>query len=463
MMKCPRCNHEWDARAGACANCGLAVRGISPLRSGSPRLSSYSAGQKARPVGINEYQDVSQWIGWQPKGPSTESPVTSFSTLVDNPRGMQEGLAPHNFQAIPLTPSPLSTSPSNVLPSPPGTILRSGRYRLGELRERQDWSQGIFEAIWVSYDTQKGLAPVTIYELELPQMASSSIQSALQQAAMVLRAIGGHRRIPSLLDAFSERGRAFFVFEAYKGESLLARMRASGGVIAERHVIDCCLQMTEVLELLRQQFPPLVHGNIRPEHIVLVNEGWQCAVTTFSVILAMQTAQLISGGGRAQLSPYMAPELARGVIDPRSDLYALMATAYHVVTGSLPTTGRGQTILPARQVNANVSPQFEAILMKGLQPLAENRYQRVSELRHDLLAIQVAGRTSTNLVPDFQIPLAIAPAGKDENDRPALLPAPEALPAMSSGNDTSAAAVWLSLILICIIVLVLASQVLTPG
>ncbi len=408
---------------------------------------------------------MSQWIGWQPKGFSTQSPAaisqTPFSTPVDGARGTSGRLA-HNFQAIPATPVPLPASPSVAFPSLPGTMLRGGRYRLGELRERQDWSHGVFEAAWASYDIRQAPVPVMICELVLPQMASSDILSALQQATMTLRAIGGHRRIPSLQDAFSERDRAYFVFEAYEGESLLARMQASGGVIAEQHLIDCCLQMTEVLELLRQQFPPMVHGNIRPEHILLIGGGWQCVLSTFSVILAMQTEQLITGVQRTRLSPYMAPELARGVIDSRSDLYALMATAYHAVTGSFPTGG-DRAVQPARQVNSSVSPQFEAILMKGLQPMAEYRYQRVSELRHDLLTIQAAGRTSANLAPNFPISLAIARAEKNEDEVSPLLPAPEALPVMSTGNDMSAAAMWLSLVLICLIILVVASQAFPTG
>lgn len=409
---------------------------------------------------------MGQWIGWQPKGfpvqPTTEAPRVPSSTPVDGARSVSGRLAGHTLQAVPTTPLPWPVSPSDILPSIPGSVLRGGRYRLRDLWQRQDWSQGVFEATWIAQDARQGAAPVTICELVLPNMDSPSIQAALQHATMTLIAIGGHRRIPSLEDAFSEQGRSFFVFQTYEGESLLTRMQASGGAVAEQHVIDCCLQMTEVLELLQQHFPPVVHGRIRPEHIVLTGNSWQCVLTTFSIVLAMQAAQFIAGIEKARLSPYMAPELARGVVDPRADLYALMATSYHAVTGNVPTR-IGGTVPPARQVNSSVSPQFEAILTKGLQSVAEQRYQRVSELRHDLLAIRAASRTSADLAPGFPIQLAIAQVQGSEDAHSSLLPTPEALPPISTGNDTRVAALWMSLVLLGMILLVVMSRLSPPS
>ncbi len=76
------------------------------------------------------------------------------------------------------------------------------------------------------------------------------------------------------------------------------------------------------------------------------------------------------------------------MIDVRSDLYALIATAYHVVTGSIPTTLQGRDTIPsARQLNPTVSKQLDTILLRGLQPLASQRYQNPATLRQDLLML----------------------------------------------------------------------------
>src|SRR5207253_4004699 len=102
-----------------------------------------------------------------------------------------------------------------------------------------------------------------------------------------------------------------------------------------------CLQTVELLELLSQQSPPLVHGLIRPEHAIISLSGTQYLLTNFSVILAGGATQFVSGVDRSQLSPFMSSELLRGVIDARLDLYSLLATAYYAVTGSIPNTNGG--------------------------------------------------------------------------------------------------------------------------
>src|SRR5437763_7039094 len=139
---------------------------------------------------------------------------------------------------------------------------------------------------------------------------------------MALTSVGRHPHIPTLWDAFSERGRNFFVFEPIEGESLLARMRRTGRPIPEQDVIECCLQMTEVLELLAQQSPSLVHGLISPEHIIIGRSGSQFILTNFSIILAGGATQFVSGIERTHLSVYTTPEFVRGVIDVRSDLFS---------------------------------------------------------------------------------------------------------------------------------------------
>src|SRR5947209_13788316 len=221
-----------------------------------------------------------------------------------------------------------------------------------------------------------------ICELVRPDIKSAVIQCMVRSATMALTSVGRNTHIPTLWDAFSDQGRSFFVFELIEGESLLARMRRTGRAIPEQEVIECCLQMTEVLELLSQQSPPLIHGQIRPEHIV-ARSGSQYVLTNFSIVLAGGAMQLASGIDHSQLSAYTAPEFVRGVIDVRSDLYSLLATAYYLVTGSVPINMNG-TVPSAQRLNPNVSSQFEAILTKGLSSVPSQRYQRPGELCREL-------------------------------------------------------------------------------
>jgi serine/threonine protein kinase len=331
------------------------------------------------------------------------------------------------------------------------------------------------------------MSQVMICELVLPENDPVALQTTLRTAAMALTSVGRHPHIPTLWDAFSGRGRNFFVFESMQGESLLNRMRRTGRAMPEQDVIECCLQMTEVLELLAQQSPPLIHGLIRPEHILVGRTGSQYMLTNFSVVLAGGATQFVSGIDRARLSPYVASEFVRGVIDVRSDLYALMATAYHVVSGSMPT-GVSGSIPQAQRLNPNISAQFDAILGRGLRPIASQRYQRPSELRQDLLAMR---SVSGNLVPGsagqglgqplsrvadsaekgqkFEpaaappVPDSVAQAlqslapDDDENQR-LLLPRPEELPPMEERNHLLHAAIWLGAIAVCLVLVIVFSR-----
>ena len=383
-----------------------------------------------------------------------------------------------SFQPAPGRPAPVRTGggTASIRPLLPGVLLRGGRYRLQELQERQDWLSGVFEATWTGKDSHRGDSRVTIIEVVLPENTSVMTQTILRTATMSLASVGRHPHIPTLWDAFSDQGRSFFVFEPVEGESLMARMRYSGRALPEQEVIECCLQMTDVLDLLAQQSPQLVHGLIRPEHILVGRNGSYYILTNFSIVLAGGATQYIVGLDRSRLSPYAPPEFVRGMVDVRTDMYSLIATAYHAVTGSVPA-GIGGSVPQAQRINPTVSPEFDAILAKGLRAVANQRYQRPSELRQDLLAMRsvsgslVSGRgnlpsgnsafarngqpiqrSADNFAQALPLPLNTA---DDVEERASLLPRPEDLPPMKGGNDTLSATLLLCFILACLIVLVM--------
>ncbi len=422
----------------------------------------------------------------QPQSPMRQYPSESFTRNSPNQQ------MPRPASSFQQTPNALSPMRSNVMTSSarpllPGVLLRGDRYRLQELQERQDWLSGVFEAVWIGKDAHRGGSQVMICEVVLPENTSVMTQTILRTATMTLASIGRHPHIPALWDAFSDQGRSFFIFEPIEGESLMARMRYSGRVLPEQEVIECCLQMTDVLDLLAQQSPQLVHGLIRPEHIILSRNGSQYILTNFSVVLAGGATQYIVGMERSRLSPYTAPEFVRGVVDVRTDIYSLIATAYHAVTGSVPS-GISGSIPQAQRINPNISAAFDAILSKGLRSVPNQRYQRPSELRQDLLAMRsvsgtlVSGNGSnpafqnnipsqgfnygqrtdlpTQRVPDHiaqALPLLLN-STEDMEDQVSLLPKPEDLPPMKSANDTLNAVILLSLILVCLIAIVVLSH-----
>ncbi len=417
------------------------------------------------------------------QGPQSQlSSPASSSSRDDQQVDQRQALSP-SFAA---PPSRSADQQVDRRPLMPGTLVRNGRYRLYEMLERQEWSSEVYEVLWLAQDAQRAGASVMICELVIPDSKSMMTQSMLRSATVALTSVGLNAHVPTLWDAFSDQGRSFFVFELIEGESLLARMRRTGRAMAEQEVIECCLQMTEVLELLAQQSPPLIHGQIRPEHIVARSDS-QYVLTNFSVVLAGGAMQLASGIDRSQLSAYTAPEFIRGIIDVRSDLYSLLATAYYLVTGSVPTSMNG-TVPSAQRLNPNVSSQFDAILTKGLSSVLSQRYQRPAELRRELLSLHSTGggpavrnrsltyggyseqppmplSTSSPSQPALDIAAQLLPGMMasateymQDQERKTLLPRPEELPPMSMSNDWQMAAFWLVGILVCLVAIVVLSR-----
>ncbi len=179
--------------------------------------------------------------------------------------------------------------------------------------------------------------------------------------------------------------------------------------------------------------------------------------------------------------------MSRGVIDARHDLYSLLATAYYAVTGSIPNTNGGNVPPSARQFNPNVSTAFDAILARGLRPIANQRYQHPLELRQDLLGIHAVSGTltpknetlssgqvgkrpaqaqtsisvSSQSVPDsvsLVLPGLLATGLDDETDRGLTLPKPEELPPLEQRNDMLQSVIWLVGILVCLIAIVIWSR-----
>ena len=437
-----------------------------------------------------------------PRRPSVSSPLnrSTENLLPDAQRSIRpsrlvtDALARESQRrSIPPTPTGTNAFQSKDTPKVelpqlmPGTLLRGGRYRLRELAERQEWLEGVYEATWVAQDAQRAGSQVMIRELVIPDSKSIVMQSTLRNATMALTSVGRHPHIPTLWDAFSDQGRNFFVFEPIEGESLAARMRRTGRALAEQDVIECCLQMTEILEILVQQSPPLIHGLIQPEHIIIGRTSSDYILTNFSIILAGGATQYVSGIDRSHVTPYTAPEFIRGSIDGRSDLYALLATAYHAVTGSLPVNA-GISIPQAQRLNPTISSAFDGILTRGLRPTVSQRYQRPSELRHDLLTMHSVNST-VNTIPStepdiarserpvsIQTPLSSQPISSehgvetvlpsimqssslfDNQEQRLLLPRPEELPPMPERNDVQLAVFWLIGILMCLIVIIAVSR-----
>jgi serine/threonine protein kinase len=458
-MICAACGYEWDSNKSSCPRCGFHMpvtvqanqsgqlsfderitKQSSRSQSGGLADVAGPSGNLARPLSPRAVRSASQ--------PLTP-PASSFFARQDVRAGGSGGEVARNASSL-LPQAQGLVSP--LRPVAAGTALRGGRYRVQELQSRQDWPGGAFEATWVGRDFQREMQ-VVIREVVIPGTTPEQVLPIMHVATTTLLSLQRYPHVAPILDAFKGEGRSFFVFGLVQGESLMDRLRHLQHPLPEQEVVDFCLQMTEVLETLSQK--SLVHGAIRPEHVYRSYSGSRYILSNFSILVAGKGTKFVTGG--ASPSPYSAPEFAQGLIDVRSDIYAVLATAYHLVTGNVPS---GNTTPSAQSVNPAVSPAFSAILAKGLHFSLQQRYQHPSQLRQDLLSIhsQVVSdrpalpvqRDIADSFPSLQdaplftarpgeavlgspYPFPVAPSVFEEKS--VLLPSPETLPALRMGNE----------------------------
>lgn len=403
------------------------------------------------------------------KAPGAAFPLSSNT---ESPLRRSGDLAKSFDKSVPTAPRSDSTRPlhssGELRPLAPAARVRSGRYQLQEMLDSQRWPSGIIETSWAGRDFRSGGTSVTLCEVVLPDASSPAAYTLLRNATHTLLAAGKHAGVPTLQDVFNDENRTYFVFDDVKGESLQVRMRRLGHPLLEQEVVAMCLQVSELLEHFASQSPPLTYGQIDPAHLYLSPGRSQFLLDHISPLMAGGAVPLIKEMASTRSLPYASPEFAQGMVDGRSDLYALLATAYYALTGIVPPASAG-LIRPARQLNAAISPEFEAILAKGLHPVPQQRYQRPSELYQDLLTVH-ARVISGNLVAPQPPPVAafsardnaapslasgaaaypfpIKPTAPVAEDEEALLPAPETLPPMREGNDALQAAVIMGVILL---------------
>jgi serine/threonine protein kinase len=413
-MICPQCGREGDASQQACWYCGFITPSSSPGGISTDQPQNKRGGP-AQQQGVTSQQLHSNNIPARPQqdsSPYFQSPeqqkkqqraslkATHITTSpLSHNQSSERALAPlaQPAQITPVseiapTVSTISATPGSIASQEdvafsPGALLKGGRYRLIKKQEEQRWTNDIYENHWAAQDLFQNSAPVIISELGLPGMKAATRQTHLRTGMRELFSIGTHAHTSTLNNVFREGGRDFFVFEAVDGETLASLMKRNRQTLPEQDVIECCLQILNALEAMAAQTPPLVHGLINPDHLILARTGnW--FLTDFSVVLASGAASYITSLDPATLSPFTAPEFAKGLINSSSDLYALLATAFFAITGS---TQRGQL------ATSRISSALGAIFQKGLHPIANQRYQQPSALRQDLQALRTSADSSFSL------------------------------------------------------------------
>ncbi len=140
----------------------------------------------------------------------------------------------------------------------------------------------------------------------------------------------------------------FFVMGYVDGETLRERV-ARAGPMSPREVMRLLQEVAWALSYAHQR--KVVHRDIKPDNIMLDQATGRALVTDFGIAQVQRAAEPARGGHVVGTARYMSPEQASGdVVDGRSDLYSLGATAFFALTGRGPFEAANVPALLAKHV-----------------------------------------------------------------------------------------------------------------
>ena len=211
-----------------------------------------------------------------------------------------------------------------------------------------------------------------------------------------------HPSIPDIIDRSTVDGMVYLVLE-FGGSRTLGgeRKQYPDRRIPLVRLLPWMRQLCEVLIYLHSQDPPIIHRDLKPDNILLDETG-RIMLIDFGIAKESNPATMTRTLGRAATHGFSPPEQAMGTgTDERSDIYALAATFYALLTGENPPAAHervaGKDLVPPSQIVADLSPQLEATLLQALNLNVNHRQQTMKEFSQVLEVIDSGVQNSTRI------------------------------------------------------------------
>lgn len=285
-----------------------------------------------------------------------------------------------------------------------GQVLQ-GRYRITRLLGR-----GGMGAVYQAEDMRLGNRSVAVKE---NFDASAEAQAQFQLEATTLANLN-HPNLPRVIDHFIEpSGQQYLVMDFVEGQDL-QEVLDQRGRSSEAQALPWIEQVCDALEYLHGQNPPIIHRDIKPANIKITPSG-KAMLVDFGIAKQFQPGQETMAAARAVTPGFSPPEqYGSARTDARSDVYALAATLYCLLTGQVPPDAMdrltGQRLIPPRQLNPAVSSATEAAILRAMELNPAGRPQSVREFRGMLGSRPAAvGATPAAQTVDASVGVAVPP------------------------------------------------------
>ncbi len=276
----------------------------------------------------------------------------------------------------------------------PQTCLK-GRYYLGRILGR-----GGFGITYNGWDAQTGRR-VAIKEYFPSGLAVrlkddntiSAVSSVNTQAfksgvvkffdeAQILSEFRSVKEIVEIYDFFYENETSYIVMEYIEGENILQIMTRRNRMETET-AVDIILKLTSAM--IKVHAKDVLHRDISPSNIIVTEDGGIKLIDFGSArqfaVDQSNSMSVILKNGFAPIEQYSR----KGNHGPWTDIYSICATFYYMITGNVPEQATDRVIedalIPPSEFRSDITPQQEAVLLKGLAVKAADRYRSASELK----------------------------------------------------------------------------------
>ncbi|MCM3902322.1 MAG: protein kinase [Pyrinomonadaceae bacterium] len=297
----------------------------------------------------------------------------------------------------------------------PETVLQS-RYRV--VRQLGQGGMGaVYEAVDERLDSTIALKETFF--------ADERLRKQFEREARLLARMH-HPALPRVSDHFAEGEGQFLVMHFIDGDDLAEMSAKRGGPFPPEQVLTWADQLLDALDYLHTQDPQIIHRDIKPQNLKLTPRG-QIILLDFGLAKgqAGEISRVTTAASIFGYTPNYAPlEQIQGLgTDARSDIYALAATLYHLMTGAKPpdaltraaaiVNGQPDPLKPAHEVNSSVPAGISAVLQKAMAQNRDQRYTSAAEMRKAFKGVgseaTVSNRTEANTVLFPAAAPAIAP------------------------------------------------------
>jgi LSD1 subclass zinc finger protein len=267
----------------------------------------------------------------------------------------------------------------------PGAI---GHVIAGQYRIERHLADGGFGVVYKAQDIRDGKEVAVKEMIAVDGKEQAMRQKFFRREVEVLRALQSSPIVPRVYDYIEDGSNAYLMLEFIPGNNLLALLDQPGAQpFPVAKAAQWGIKLCDALTRMHRMTPPIIHRDMKPENVMLLPDGETIRLIDFGTARELGRGPKERGVAKTKVytEGYAPPEQIIGKAEPRSDLFALAGTLYHLVTGQAPEgffTGR-EVIKKLSQYRPDEQWFYELIALNLAEDM-NDRYLSAQDMKSDL-------------------------------------------------------------------------------